>query len=63
MWRAREVDNAFDVTRDEHRRIVEAVVNGDPELARAAAMAHIASGERWLRAQLAESLAPAEVGT
>ena len=63
MWRAREVDNAFDVTRDEHRRIVEAVVNGDPELARAAAMAHIASGERWLRAQLAESPAPAEVGT
>ena len=63
MWRAREVDNALDVTRDEHRRIVEAVVNGDPELARAAAMAHIASGERWLRAQLAESLAPAEVGT
>ena len=39
MWRAREVDNAFDVTRDEHRRIVEAVLNGDPELARAAAMA------------------------
>ena len=63
MWRAREVDNAFDVTRDEHRRIVEAVVNGDPELARAAAMAHIASGERWLRAQLVESPAPAEVGT
>ena len=63
MWRAREVDNAFDVTRDEHRRIVEAVLNGDPELARAAAMAHIASGERWLRAQLTESPAPAAVGT
>ena len=53
MWRGREVDNALDMTRDEHRRIYEAVVNGDPELARAAAMAHIASGERWLRAQLA----------
>jgi GntR family transcriptional repressor for pyruvate dehydrogenase complex len=52
MWRGREVDNALDVTRDEHRRIYEAIVNGDPELARAAAMAHIASGERWLRAQL-----------
>src|SRR5713101_4264655 len=67
MWRAREVDNAFDVTRDEHRRIFESVISGDPELARAAAMAHIASGERWLRAQLATSAeesqpAPAEVG-
>src|SRR5216683_1556706 len=67
MWRAREVDNAFDVTRDEHRRIFESVTSGDPELARAAAMAHIASGERWLRAQLATSAeesqsAPAEVG-
>ena len=67
MWRGREVDSALDVTRDEHRRIYEAIVAGDPELARAAAMAHIASGERWLRAQLASaatdpSTAPAEVG-
>jgi GntR family transcriptional repressor for pyruvate dehydrogenase complex len=67
MWRAREVDNALDVTRDEHRRIYEAIVAGDPELARAAAMAHIASGERWLRAQLASgapepSPAAAQVG-
>lgn len=66
MWRGREVDNALDVTRDEHRRIYEAVVGGDPELARAAAVAHIASGERWLRAQLAAAsgeaaAAPAEV--
>jgi GntR family transcriptional repressor for pyruvate dehydrogenase complex len=58
IWRGREVDNALDVTRDEHRRIYEAIAGGDPELARAAAMAHIASGERWLRAQLAA--APAE---
>ena len=67
MWRGREVDNALDVTRDEHRRIFEAIVGGDPELARSAAMAHIASGERWLRAQMAETAresagAPAEVG-
>ena len=67
MWRGREVDNALDVTRDEHRRIYEAIVAGDPELARAAAMAHIASGERWLRAQLASAdteptATPAEVG-
>jgi GntR family transcriptional repressor for pyruvate dehydrogenase complex len=59
IWRGREVDNALDVTRDEHRRIYEAIAGGDPELARAAAMAHIASGERWLRAQLAASSAEA----
>jgi GntR family transcriptional regulator, transcriptional repressor for pyruvate dehydrogenase complex len=53
LWRGRRVDNALDVTRDEHRRIYEAIVNGDPELARAAATAHIASGERWLRSQVA----------
>ena len=53
LWRGRTVDNAQDVTRDEHRRIYEAIVSGDPELARAAATAHIASGERWLRAELA----------
>jgi GntR family transcriptional regulator, transcriptional repressor for pyruvate dehydrogenase complex len=54
LWRGRRVDNALDVTRDEHRRIYEAIVSGDPELARAAATAHIASGERWLRSQLAD---------
>src|ERR1700674_3771925 len=53
LWRGRRGDNALDVTRDEHRRIYEAIVTGDPELARAAATAHIASGERWLRTQVA----------
>ncbi|MEA2656228.1 MAG: GntR family transcriptional regulator, transcriptional repressor for pyruvate dehydrogenase complex [Chloroflexota bacterium] len=53
LWRGRRVDNALDVTRDEHRRIYEAIAGEDPELARAAATAHIASGERWLRAQVA----------
>jgi GntR family transcriptional repressor for pyruvate dehydrogenase complex len=67
MWRGREVNNALDVTRDEHRRIYEAIASGDPELARAAAMAHIASGERWLREQAAavggdSPGAPAEAG-
>jgi DNA-binding FadR family transcriptional regulator len=63
IWRGREVDNALDVTRDEHRRIYEAIVAGDPELARAAAMAHIASGERWVRAQLAAASAEAPKAT
>ena len=53
LWHGRAADDALDETRDEHRRIYEAIIEGDPELARAAATAHIASGERWLRAQLA----------
>jgi GntR family transcriptional regulator, transcriptional repressor for pyruvate dehydrogenase complex len=53
LWRGREVDSALDVTRDEHRRIYEAIASGDPELARAAMTAHIASGERWVRGQVA----------
>lgn len=53
LWHGRAADDALDETREEHRRIYEAIIAGDPELARAAATAHIASGERWLRAQLA----------
>ena len=55
LWHGRAADDALDETREEHRRIYEAIVEGDPELARAAATAHIASGERWLRSQLAAS--------
>ena len=43
---------ALDETRDEHRRIYEAIMAGDPDLARATAAAHIASSERWLKGQL-----------
>jgi GntR family transcriptional repressor for pyruvate dehydrogenase complex len=52
LWHGRTADDALDETREEHRRIYEAIAAGDPELARAAATAHIASGERWLRGQL-----------
>lgn len=52
LWHGREADGALDETREEHRRIYDAIMAGDPELARATAMAHIASSERWLRGQL-----------
>ena len=55
LWHGRAADDALDETREEHCRIYEAIMEGDPELARAAATTHIASGERWLRAQLAAS--------
>src|SRR5947209_12274773 len=53
LWHGRAADDALDETRAEHRRIYEAIVAGAPELARAAATAHIATRERWLRGQLA----------
>jgi len=52
LWHGRAADDALEETREEHRRIYEALIAGDPELARATATAHIASGERWLRGQL-----------
>ena len=55
LWHGRAADGALDETREEHRRIYDAILAGDAELARAAATAHIASGERWLRAQVTSS--------
>jgi len=52
LWHGRTADGALDETREEHRRVYDAIISGDPELARATATAHIASGERWLRAQV-----------
>jgi GntR family transcriptional regulator, transcriptional repressor for pyruvate dehydrogenase complex len=53
LWHGREADGALEETRNEHRQIYEAIMAGDPDLARAAAAAHIASSERWLKGQLA----------
>jgi DNA-binding FadR family transcriptional regulator len=53
LWHGREADGALDETRNEHRRIFEAIMAGDPDLARAAAASHIASSERWLKGRLA----------
>jgi len=55
LWHGRAADDVLDETREEHRRIYDAIVEGDPDLARAAATAHIANSERWLRAQLVAS--------
>jgi GntR family transcriptional regulator, transcriptional repressor for pyruvate dehydrogenase complex len=41
-------------SRQAHRRIYEAVISRDPEVARAAASAHVAGVASWLRSVLAE---------
>ncbi|MFJ4875464.1 FadR/GntR family transcriptional regulator [Streptomyces sp. NPDC088745] len=52
--RGRQEADAFPRTREEHTRIYRALVNRDPEAARAAAAAHVGAVEEWLRGQLEE---------
>jgi GntR family transcriptional repressor for pyruvate dehydrogenase complex len=52
VWRGRADEQALAVTMSEHVRIYEAIMSRDPELTRALAAAHIATGELWLRLKL-----------
>jgi GntR family transcriptional regulator, transcriptional repressor for pyruvate dehydrogenase complex len=49
LWRGRTDAQAQSETLAEHERITEAIMSRDPELSRALAAAHVASGELWLR--------------
>jgi GntR family transcriptional repressor for pyruvate dehydrogenase complex len=53
LWHGMADRDALELARAEHRRIYDAIVAGDPELARAATALHIASNEQWLREHLA----------
>src|SRR5690242_19750172 len=52
IWHGVADRDALELARAEHRPIYEAIVDGDPELARAATAIHIASNERWLKEHL-----------
>ncbi len=52
LWHGISDRNALDVAREEHARIYHAIAAGDVDLARAAAIVHIASNEAWLRDHL-----------
>src|ERR1043166_7364191 len=52
LWHGIADRGALDLARDEHTRIYDAIAAGDPDLARAATLLHIASNERWLRDHL-----------
>src|SRR5580765_2088319 len=56
LWHGIVDRRALDIAREEHRRIYDAIAAGDPDLARASALLHIATNERWLR----EHLGPAD---
>jgi DNA-binding FadR family transcriptional regulator len=54
LRRGRADGDALADTLAEHVRIYEAITSRDPELTRALAAAHIATGELWLRLHLAD---------
>ena len=56
LWHGLADPDALDLARQEHARIHEAIAAGDADLARAAALVHIAHNETWLR----EHLGPAD---
>jgi GntR family transcriptional regulator, transcriptional repressor for pyruvate dehydrogenase complex len=56
LWHGIADRGALDLAREEHMRIFEAIAAGDPDLARAATLLHIATNETWLR----EHLGPAD---
>jgi GntR family transcriptional regulator, transcriptional repressor for pyruvate dehydrogenase complex len=55
IWHGVADREALELARAEHHRIYDALVEGDPDLARAATAMHIASNEHWLREHLAPS--------
>jgi GntR family transcriptional regulator, transcriptional repressor for pyruvate dehydrogenase complex len=59
IWRGMTEPRAQERTLAEHRAIYQAIVNGDPDLARSWAIAHIAGIESWLRTALADLSAAA----
>ena len=52
VWRGMTEPKAQERTLAEHRAIYQAIVAGDPDLARSAATVHIAGIESWLRTTL-----------
>jgi GntR family transcriptional regulator, transcriptional repressor for pyruvate dehydrogenase complex len=52
LWHGIAERGALDLAREEHARIYDAIAVGDADLARAAALLHIATNERWLREHL-----------
>lgn len=52
IWRGLTEDGALERTHEQHRQIVQAISDRSPDVARAAALVHVAEVERWLRSVL-----------
>jgi len=49
VWRGRTQSGAQERTAREHQAVLEALAAGEPDLAHAAMVAHVAGVESWLR--------------
>ncbi len=54
IWRAMTEPRALERTLDEHRAIQQAILSGDPDVARSWATVHISGIESWLRTAITE---------
>ena len=61
VWAGHDAEGVARDLHEDHRRILEALRDRDPEAARATATAHVLRVERWLRAHL-RSVNPSPVG-
>jgi GntR family transcriptional repressor for pyruvate dehydrogenase complex len=52
LWHGIAERGALDLARKEHMRIFDTIAAGEPDLAHAATLLHIATNETWLRAHL-----------
>jgi GntR family transcriptional regulator, transcriptional repressor for pyruvate dehydrogenase complex len=55
VWRGMVDDDVADRTLAEHQAIYDALAAGDAVLAQAAALIHVSTTEKWLRAHLADT--------
>jgi GntR family transcriptional repressor for pyruvate dehydrogenase complex len=58
VWRGLIEADATPTTQAEHQAIYDALVTGDPEVARAAALMHVTSSARWLQRVLTSAGRP-----
>ncbi|MEV6406604.1 FadR/GntR family transcriptional regulator [Streptomyces bobili] len=58
IWRGLTEEGAVERTRQQHRAIMEAIADRNPELASAWATVHVAGVEQWLRGMLGTSESP-----
>lgn len=49
IWRGLQEQGAHELTLSQHRAILDALTDRDPEAARAASVVHVATSERWFR--------------
>lgn len=56
IWRGLQEEGAHELTLRQHQAILDALIDGDAEAARAASTVHVATSERWFRRVAADAV-------